>query len=70
VIAVAWIVFVTVLFCLPQKSPVTVDTFNYAPIALVIVLALATIWWFMARRSYTTPEAVGAEKTALEDQVV
>lgn len=70
VIAVVWVAFVTVLFCLPQRNPVNVASFNYAPIALAIVLALATIWWFMARRSYSTPEAVGAEKTALEDQVV
>lgn len=70
VIAVVWIAFVTVLFCLPQRSPVTVASFNYAPIALAIVLALATIWWFLARRSYNTPDAVGPEKTVLEDQVV
>jgi amino acid transporter len=55
-IAVTWVVFVTVLFCLPQSTPVTIDSFNYAPLALIAVLALATVWWAVAgRRAYTTP---------------
>jgi amino acid permease (GABA permease) len=55
-IAVVWVAFVTVLFCLPPTSPVTVDSFNYAPVALISVLALASLWWAVAGRgSYTTP---------------
>jgi amino acid transporter len=53
--AVTWVAFVTVLFCLPQSSPVTVDTMNYASVALAVVLILATVWWYAARRSYGTP---------------
>ncbi|MFC4497136.1 amino acid permease [Streptomyces ovatisporus] len=54
--AVTWVVFVTVLFCLPQKTPVDVESFNYAPLALIGVLGLATVWWIVAGRgSYTTP---------------
>jgi amino acid transporter len=53
--AVVWVACVTVLFCLPQSSPVTVDTMNYASVALAVVLLLATVWWFVARRSYGTP---------------
>lgn len=55
--AVAWVAFVTVLFCLPQASPVTVASMNYASIALAVVLVLATVWWFVARGSYGTPSA-------------
>ncbi|ANZ20192.1 Amino acid permease [Streptomyces noursei ATCC 11455] len=55
IVAVAWVAFVTVLFCLPQHYPVTADTFNYAPIALVAVLSLATLWWWLAKRTYTVP---------------
>ena len=33
--ASVWVVIEVVLFCLPQASPVTALTFNYAPIALV-----------------------------------
>ncbi len=32
-IAVGWVACVTVLFCLPQASPVTVSTMNYASVA-------------------------------------
>jgi hypothetical protein len=57
---VAWVLFVTVLFCLPQTRPahhlVTVSSFNYAPIALVVVLLLASVWWVVAgRRDYESP---------------
>ncbi|MFI0712408.1 amino acid permease [Streptomyces inhibens] len=61
--AVAWVAFVTVLFCLPQTRPETgllsLTTFNYAPVALLSVLALAWIWWRIAgKRTYEAP-AVG-----------
>ncbi|MGW7518978.1 amino acid permease [Streptomyces sp. NPDC054796] len=55
-IAVAWVLFVTVLFCLPQTNPVNANSFNYAPVALAVVLLLATVWWKVAGRSaYSTP---------------
>lgn len=61
-IAVVWVGFVTILFCLPQSAPVTADSMNYASIALAVVLVLATAWWFAARRSYNTPSAYGSER--------
>ncbi|MFH8684190.1 amino acid permease [Streptomyces lydicus] len=55
-IAVTWVAFVTVLFCLPQTSPVSVATFNYAPVALIVVLSLAWVWWRAAgQRTYEVP---------------
>ncbi|MGI5404299.1 amino acid permease [Streptomyces sp. CA-135486] len=71
-IAVVWVAIVTVLFCLPQSNPVTVDSMNYASIALVAVLVLATVWWFVARRSYSTPQAYGSarEQAEISDQIV
>ncbi|WP_055700576.1 MULTISPECIES: amino acid permease [Streptomyces] len=65
-IAVLWVAFVTVLFCLPQASPVTVKSMNYASIALAVVLILATVWWFVARRSYSTPQAYGSDREQAE----
>lgn len=59
-VAVIWVLFVTVLFCLPQRSPVTVDSFNYAPIALIAVLLLATLRWPFAREAYNPPTPVRA----------
>ncbi|ATL87597.1 MULTISPECIES: amino acid permease [Streptomyces] len=64
--AVVWVALVTVLFCLPQSSPVTADSMNYASIALAVVLLLATIWWFVARRSYNTPSAYGTAREQAE----
>ncbi|MFI0711250.1 amino acid permease [Streptomyces inhibens] len=55
-VAVAWVAFVTVLFCLPQTSPISVATFNYAPLALLAVLSLAWLWWRAAgQRTYDMP---------------
>ncbi|MFI6687986.1 amino acid permease [Streptomyces sp. NPDC050485] len=76
VVAVAWVAFVTVLFCLPQTRPetgawVSVDTFNYAPVALVAVLALATVWWRIAGRDYEIPAvAADTEMAKIQDGVV
>ncbi|MFF5789254.1 amino acid permease [Streptomyces sp. NPDC012693] len=64
--AVVWVAIVTVLFCLPQKSPVTVDSMNYAVIALAVVLFLASVWWYVARRSYGTPTAYGTAREEAE----
>jgi amino acid transporter len=60
-VAVVWVAFVTVLFCLPQSSPVTVDSMNYASVALIAVLFLASVWWYAARRAYATPAAAVRE---------
>ncbi|MFF4959901.1 amino acid permease [Streptomyces sp. NPDC001222] len=60
VVAVAWILLSSVLFMLPQASPITVDSFNYAPIALGAVLVVATAWWFAtARRRFQGPVSYG-----------
>jgi amino acid transporter len=63
-IAVAWVVFVTALFCLPQTRPghhlITVASFNYAPAALAVVLVLAAVWWRVAgRRTYDAAQITG-----------
>lgn len=61
-IAVTWVALITVVFCLPQVSPVTKDSFNYAPVALVAMLVLATIGWVTrGRRTYGIP-AYGTER--------
>lgn len=62
-IAVTWVLFVTLLFCLPQTSPVTGNSFNYAPVALAVVLLLATVWWKVAGSgSYATPSHSGDDR--------
>jgi hypothetical protein len=60
------VAIVTVFFLLPQSSPVTIDSMNYASVALVAVLVLDTVWWFVARRSYSTPSAYGNAREQAE----
>ncbi|MGW2397166.1 amino acid permease [Kitasatospora sp. NPDC001664] len=69
-IAVGWVAVVTVLVCLPQSAPVTATTFNYAPVALIVVLLLAWGWWLKAGRSYAPPVQRSAELTELTEEVV
>ncbi|AZQ33388.1 amino acid permease [Streptomyces cyaneochromogenes] len=59
-VAVVWILLSSVLFMLPHASPITAHSFNYAPIALAVVLAVATVWWFTtARRRFQGPVSYG-----------
>ncbi|QZZ25596.1 amino acid permease [Streptomyces sp. ST1015] len=69
VVAVVWVVFVTVLFCLPQTNPISVDTFNYAPVALAVVLLLAWAWWHRQGSAYKVPVRDGSA-AAFEGEVV
>ena len=47
--AVVWVVFIAILFMLPQFGPVTsggtldLDTFNYAVVAVIVVIGFAGI---------------------------
>ena len=65
-VAVVWVVLICILFVLPPVAPVTVETFNYAPVAVLVVLAFATVSWFVggrhtfmlaAKDQATSPEA-------------
>ncbi|POX43020.1 amino acid permease [Streptomyces sp. Ru73] len=70
-IAVGWVALVTVLFCLPQSRPIAPTTFNYAPVALAVALALAWLWWRIAgRRSYDIPVRGDQTSTALAQEIV
>ena len=63
-IAIVWVVFICILLMLPQYSPVTRLSFNYAPIAVLVVIGFAVIWWLAgpasgsrARRSRVPPKS-------------
>jgi hypothetical protein len=63
------VVFVTVLFMLPQVSPVTATSFNYAPVAVAVVLGFAGAWWGLsARKWFSGPKVQGSadELAAIE----
>ncbi|MGH3715292.1 MAG: amino acid permease [Micromonosporaceae bacterium] len=69
IVAVAWVAFITVLFMLPQVSPVDATTFNYTPVAVLVVLGFAGIWWLVsARHWFKGPKVQGSaeELAAIE----
>ena len=71
-VAVGWVGFITVLFMLPQAYPVTWATFNYTPVAVLVVLGFAGIWWLVsARRWFTGPRVQGSaeELAAVEREL-
>lgn len=71
-IAVIWVCFIAILFMLPQASPVTAKTFNYTPIAVLVVLGFAGIWWLVsARHWFKGPKVQGSaeELAAIEREL-
>jgi amino acid transporter len=52
-IAVIWIVFIAILFVLPQAAPGNdLKTFNYAPVAVGVVLLYSGGYWFLSAKSW------------------
>ena len=72
VIAVTWVAIITVLFMLPQVSPVTWLTFNYAVFAVLAVIGFAGIYWLVsARKWFAGPRVQGTaeELAAIEHEL-
>jgi len=52
-IAVVWIGFIAILFVLPQVAAGnTLTTFNYAPVAVAVVLIYAGGYWFLSAKNW------------------
>jgi amino acid permease (GABA permease) len=72
IVAVVWVAFITILFMLPQLSPVTGKSFNYAPVAVLAVIGFAGIYWLVsARHWFTGPKVQGSseELAAIEREL-
>jgi hypothetical protein len=55
-----WVVFISILFVLPQVRPVTIDNFNYASVTVGAVLLFAGGWWILsAHRWFKGPVVQG-----------
>jgi amino acid transporter len=70
--AVVWVVFITILFMLPQFGPISWTTFNYAVIALVVVIGYAGIYWQVSAKNwFTGPRIQGSpeELAAIEREL-
>ncbi|HYK33075.1 MAG TPA: amino acid permease, partial [Streptosporangiaceae bacterium] len=75
-IAIVWVGLITILFMLPQFGPVTsggtldLNTFNYAVVAVIVVIGYAWIYWLVsARKWFKGPKVQGtAEELAAIEQ--
>ncbi|KAL3695803.1 hypothetical protein R1sor_009879 [Riccia sorocarpa] len=55
-VAFLWICYSTSVFLLPTLYPLTLESFNYAPVALGVVLAFVMSWWILdARKWFSGP---------------
>jgi amino acid permease (GABA permease) len=70
IIAIIWVIFITILFMLPTVSPITTANFNYTVFAVVAVVGFAGIWWLVSARNwFTGPRVQGtAEELAAIEQ--
>jgi len=71
--ATIWVIFISILFMLPQAQPININTFNYTPVVFLIVLGGAALWWVVSARHWFkgpkvqgTPEELAAIERDLE----
>lgn len=51
-VACLYVGFITIIFCLPNETPVTSQTLNYTPVAVGIVLVWIFGTWFLSARKW------------------
>ncbi len=68
-----WVVFISVLFMLPAINPGTLAagvsplaTFNYAPVAVLGVLVIVTVWWLVSARKWFKGPIIQGSEAELE----
>jgi amino acid transporter len=69
-IAVIWVAFICILFVLPPVSPVNLETFNYAPIAVIAVVIIALVTWQAWGKTTFMRGAQDEHMTKARDQVL
>jgi amino acid permease (GABA permease) len=72
IIAIAWVVFITILFMLPTANPIHWANFNYTIVAVLVVIGYAGISWLVsARHWFTGPKVQGSaeELAAIEQEL-
>jgi len=72
IVATIWVVFIVILFMLPQVVPVRIDTFNYAPVTVGAVILFAGGWWVLsAHKWFKGPKVQGSaeELAAIEREL-
>jgi amino acid transporter len=72
IIAIIWVVFISVLFMLPTANPITPVTFNYTPVVVLGTLVILVVWWMVSvRHWFKGPRQQGSadQLAAIERQV-
>ncbi|CAF4264116.1 unnamed protein product, partial [Adineta steineri] len=66
IISSIWLTMTSIILCLPQEYPMTWTNMNYSIVAIVGVLFLAGIYWFVsARYWFTGPKRIDLDTTPL-----
>ena len=65
IVATIWVVFIFILFMLPQVYPITIQTFNYTPVVFVVVLGGAAIWYYVSAKNWFTGPRVQGDAEEL-----
>ncbi len=52
IVATIWVIFIAILFLLPQAQPITINTFNYTPLVFIVVLGGAAIWYAVSAKNW------------------
>ncbi len=65
-IAVIWVVAISVLFMLPTATPITITDFNYAPVAVLGLFVIITIWWLVSARHWFKGPIIQGSEVELE----
>ncbi|WP_308286736.1 amino acid permease [Streptomyces griseorubiginosus] len=61
-VAAAYVAVITLVFCLPQSTPITAQSFNYAGVTLLVALLLAWATWITrGKRAYQLTAASAAQ---------
>lgn len=55
-ISVVWVVFFSVILCIPSVYPVAADTMNWASVMICGIMGFSIIFWFVSgRKTYRGP---------------
>jgi amino acid transporter len=68
-VAVAWVVVITVLFCLPVAYPVNKSSLNYTPVAVGGVFVLVLLYWALSARRWFKGPLVNLDESARDQKL-
>ncbi len=65
--SIVWVVLICFPLLLPQVSPVTHRNFNYAPVAVLVIIGFAGFYWLLSARTwFTGPKIQGSAEEIAE----